>query len=145
MYFTGRWRRFRIDVEKYMIRLRLNLNIVRLALFFLTLTCLASSCAFPTSISRSRMIYAGRFYPPSMRVSVVYDERDLKTTRYEFIGEIAWTSTLFKTDEYNLLEQELIAEAQSRGADAMIVSIVPFMDSSSVRHTLRVRLVKYIL
>jgi hypothetical protein len=43
------------------------------------------------------------------------------------------------------LEQELIAEAQSRGADAIIVSIVPFIDSSVVRHTLRVRLVKYIL
>jgi hypothetical protein len=79
-------------------------------------------------------------------VSVVYDERDLKTTRYEFIGEIAWNSTLFKTDEYNLLEQELIAEAQARGADAMIVNIVPLIvDSSFVRHTVRVRLVKYIL
>jgi hypothetical protein len=124
---------------------RLRLNTVRFVLFFLMLTCFVSSCAFPTSISRSRMIYAGRFYPPSMRVSVVYDERDLKTTRYEFIGEIAWGSTLFKTEEYNLLEQELIAEAQSRGADAIIVSIVPFIDSSVVRHTLRVRLVKYIL
>jgi hypothetical protein len=122
-----------------------RLNIVRFVLFSLAFTCLASSCALPSNISRTRMIYAGRFYPPSMRVSVVYDERDLKTTRYEFIGEIAWASTLFRTDEYNLLEQELIAEAQSRGADAIIVSIVPFIDSSSVRHTLRVRLVKYIL
>jgi hypothetical protein len=116
------------------------------AILFLTLTCLVSGCAFPTNISRSRMIYVGKFFPPSMRVSVVYDERDLKTTRYEFIGEIAWNSTLFKTDEYNLLEQELIAEAQARGADAMIVNIVPLIvDSSFVRHTVRVRLVKYIL
>lgn len=103
------------------------------------------SCAFPSTYNRSRMFYVGKFFPPSTRVDVVYDERDLRTNRFEYIGELAWTGVLVQRDDYALLEKELADEARFRGADALIVSVVPLYDSSVVRHSLRVRLVKYVV
>lgn len=118
---------------------------MRILLPLVLLCALASSCAFPTNYNRSRMFYVGKFYPPSLRLDVVFDERDLKTTRFEFMGEIAWTSYLVQKEDYALLEKELMEEALQRGADAMIVSVIPINDSSYVRHTLRIRLVKYLM
>jgi hypothetical protein len=117
---------------------------MKISMCLLLLTAFASSCAFPSPYTRNSMFYVGRFYPPSYNLDVVYDERDLKTTRVEFIGEIAWGGILFQRDGYALLERELIDEAKSRGADAMIVSVIYLHDSSFVRHSVRVRLVKYI-
>lgn len=110
--------------------------------------CIASSfmsgCFSLYGYRRSPIYYVGKFYPPSQAVDVIFDERDVKTLRYEFIGELAWTSYLYQQDQYSLLEKDLKEEAQSRGADAMIVTVVPMFDSSIVRHTVRVRLIKYV-
>ncbi len=115
------------------------------SLFAAALFLVLAGCAFPSTYNRTRMFYVGKFFPPSLRVDIVYDERDLRTNRFEYMGELAWTSVLVQRDDYALLEKELADEARFRGADAMIISVVPLYDSSVVRHSLRVRLVKYLV
>ncbi|MCS6809440.1 MAG: hypothetical protein RML40_11610 [Bacteroidota bacterium] len=82
-------------------------NIAIILLFFL------HSCA------TVRLHHIGRMYPPSLSVDVLYAEKDVKATRYEFMGEILLETTEPVITPF--MEQQLIYEARLRGANAVIL------------------------
>jgi hypothetical protein len=107
---------------------------------------LAFSASVLTSCAVVRLHHVGRMYPPVQTIDVVYAEKDVKSPKYEFMGEI-----LLETTESVItpeMEQQMIFEAKLRGANAVIIGDMDARFASppgpewTIR-TIRARLVRY--
>lgn len=115
----------------------------KLAILIISLIGISASIS---SCSVVRLHHIGRMYPPSPTIDVVYAEKDVKSARYEFMGEI-----LLETTESVItpeMEQQLIYEARLRGANAVILSEMDVRFASppgpeTMIRTIRAKLVRY--
>lgn len=91
--------------------------------------------------------HLGRSYPAVQTVDVVYAERDIKASKYEYMGEVFIYSgaTILPPD----LEPMLIDAAKQRGASAIWISYNMTSQSSAdnsmyIAPILRGRLIRYL-
>ena len=102
------------------------------------LSCVLQSCAVV------RFQHIGASYAPTRQIDILYNDRDIKVAKYEFMGEILMeTVASFILAE---MQDEMVHEAQMRGADAIIIGDldVRFGPDGSQMRVARGRLVKYV-
>lgn len=130
---------------------------VALCLLMLYGACMLNSCGgYIATVKRAeatrdedctrtptRTIILGKEFPPSATIDLVYDQHDLKTTQYEFIGEVTVMYTLIWWAE--CAERHIVEQAQKRGANAVIIghSQVVGDDNSYYGLSLTGRLIRY--
>lgn len=126
-------------------------------LLTLCVVCMVNSCGGTiTTVKRaeatrvedctilpSRTIALGKEFPVTATIDIVYDQHDLKSTQYEFIGEV--TVIYASVWWANCAERHVVEQSQRRGANAVIIGdarIVGY-DNGSDGFSLTGRLVRY--
>ncbi len=101
-------------------------------LAILSITFLAAACS-------PRTHYLGDIYPPTDHVDVYYDENDIDRD-FKVIGQLSGDNDGMEYIKLDKIKENMILEAQERGADAIWFL---FSDSFDNTHVVKAKLVKY--
>lgn len=98
------------------------------------------------TISPERTVILGNSFPTTATIEIVYDQHDLKSTQYEFSGEVSVMYREVLSVPAACAERQIAELAKKRGANAVIVGKSTFLgNDSSLNYgfSLTGRLIRY--